>query len=99
MFICLLYPYFKQKQTTSFISFLDALTIEGLVLLVMGLVKKLIDSGAFSSISYIAQKSFFKYNKDYDIYKKDLKDNMGFNYALYLGLYCILLSLILSFFA
>lgn len=99
MFVCLLYPYIKQRQETSFIAFVDALTIEGFVLLVMGLVTRLIRSGAFSSISYVAQRSFFKYSKDYDTYVKDLKDNRGFNYSLYLGIYCIVLSLILSFFA
>ena len=98
MFICLIYPYIKQRQETSFIAFVDALTIEGFVLLVMGLVTKLLRSGAFSSISYVASRSFFKYNKDYNTYVEDIKSNKAFNYSLYLGIYCLLFSLILSYF-
>lgn len=99
MFICLLYPYYKFVKNNSFIPFLDTLTIEGLVLLVMGLVTKLINSGAFSSISYVTQKSFFKYNKDYNTFVNESKENRKFNYSIYLGIYCIVLSLLLSYFS
>ena len=99
MFICLIYPYFKQRQTLSFVAFVDALTIEGFVLFIMGLIVMLFNSGAFSSISYVAQRSFFKYKKDYETYIRESKENKAFNYSLYLGIYCILLSLILSLFA
>ena len=99
MFVCLLYPYFKQKQNHSFIVFIDSLTIEGMVLVVMGLVTRLLNSGAFSALSYAASRKFLKYEKSYEIYKTERYENKGFNYCLYLGIYCILLSLILSFFA
>lgn len=98
MFICLLYPYFKQRQTLSFIAFIDALTIEGLILLIIGILSKALRSDTFGASVYIIQKKFKKYNKDFDTYLNESNRKIGFNYSLYLGIYCLVLSFILSYF-
>lgn len=95
--IVLIYPYYKFRSTNHFIELVDALTIEGLVLFAMGLIKRLMDSGAFSAISYTAQRKFFKYPKDYNAYIQDTKTQISFNYTLWLGVISIVLSFILSF--
>lgn len=93
-----IYPVYKYISTKNFVALCDGFTIEGLVLLVLGLIKVIFDSNSFASTSYIIQKKFFKYNQTYDVYLKDVKTNKGFNYALYIGLVDIIISIIISLF-
>lgn len=97
--ITLLYPLYKYFSTNNYVAFVDALTIEGFILVIIGLVKSLFKSGAFSSTSYIILKTFFKYQKPYEVYLEDTVSYKPFNYPLYLGLIDIALSFILSLFA
>ena len=98
MFICLVYPYIKLKTTNSTVAFIDSLTIEGLVLLIIGISTSIIHSDIYRPVKYIIQKKFYNYNNSYETFVKDISDTKTFNYALYLGLYCVTLSIILSLF-
>lgn len=83
------------------LKFIDALTITGLVLLILGIVYSLIRHGDFDIMEYVSKRSFRKSEmKPYDAFKADKNEERknSMNYPFLVSILLLLLAAILSVF-
>ncbi len=98
----LIYPGYRYFKADNFkmVAFCDAITITSLILLILGLWIHVVGLGGFNAIRYTAKRNFFRYDKSFSEYERELnkqKEN-SFNYPLCLAIILFLLSLLISLF-
>jgi hypothetical protein len=83
------------------LKFIDALTITGLILLILGVVYSLIRHGDFDIMEYVSKRSFRKSEmKSYEAFKSDKNEERknSLNYPFLVSILLLLLAGILSAF-
>ena len=79
--------------------FSDTLLIEGFILVITGVILSFINHGDLDITAYNLKRSFDKSLKPYSVYKKDreAEHRAAFNYPLFLGLCCLIVSIVVAF--
>ncbi|MCR5566290.1 MAG: DUF3899 domain-containing protein [Clostridiales bacterium] len=104
LFPALIYPVFawvSAEEKLKLLKFIDALTIMGLVFLIIGVLFSLIRHGDFDIMEYVAKRSLRKGDvKPFKAFKEDKKENRkdGFNYPFCVCVLLFLAAGILTFF-
>ena len=96
-----LYPLYAylSAESHALLKLIDALTITGLVFLIIGIILSLVYHGDFDITEYVAKRSLSKGNiKSFEAFSSDKKEGTAgkFNYPLFLGLIMIVVSAILG---
>jgi len=98
----LLYPvYVWITAENKLLKFIDALTITGLVFLIIGVIYSLVRHGDFDISEYVAKRSLRKGDvKSFDAFREDKKENRKdrFNYPFCVCILLLLAAGILTFF-
>lgn len=99
----LLYPLFAFLSSgRSLLKLMDAMTVTGLVLIVIGIVFSMIRRGDFDITEYMARRSVRKGDvKPFRAFKDDKKEERkdSLNYPFWTGLLLLLISALLNWFA
>ena len=104
LFPALLYPVYAwiaAEESQKLLKFIDALTIMGLVFLIIGVLFSLVRHGDFDIMEYVAKRSLRKGDiKPFKAFKEDKKENRkdSFNYPFCVCLLLFLTAGILAFF-
>lgn len=101
LLVAFLYPIFKYVSASGdkLLAFLDAATIIGLVMVVLGIVNAMVLHGDFDITEFVTRRAFFrKDTKPYDAFKKDKKEQREgrFNTPLLVGIVMLLICVILT---
>ncbi len=97
----MLYPAYAYLSASSgqLLKLIDALTVTGLVFLILGLVYSLMIHGDFDISEYVARRSLNKGNiKPFRAFKDDKNEERKgkFNYPFFTGLLMLIVSYILA---
>ena len=104
LFPALLYPVYawiSAEGKLKLLKFMDALTVMGLVFLIIGVLVSLVRHGDFDIMEYVAKRSLRKGDiKPFKAFKEDKKENRkdSFNYPFCVCLLLFLTAGILAFF-
>ena len=104
LFPALLYPVYawiSAEENRKLLKFIDALTIMGLVFLIIGVLFSLIRHGDFDIMEYVAKRSLRKGDvKPFKAFKEDKKENRkdSFNYPFCVCILLFAAAGILTFF-
>lgn len=101
LLVAFLYPIFKYVSSSGdkLLAFINASTIIGLVMVVLGLVNAMVLHGDFDITEFVTRRAFFrKDTKPYDAFKKDKKEQREgrFNAPLLVGLIMLALCAVLT---
>ena len=94
-----LYAYFSSGR--SLLKLMDAMTITGLVFIVLGIIYSMVRRGDFDITEYMARRSVRKGNvKPFKTFKEDKKEERkdSLNYPFWTGLALLAVSALLTIF-
>ena len=94
-----LYAYFSSGR--SLLKLMDAMTITGLVFIVLGIIYSMVRRGDFDITEYMARRSVRKGNvKPFQAFKEDKKEERkdSLNYPFWTGLALLAVSALLTIF-
>ena len=95
------YAWISAEEKLKLLKFMDALTVMGLVFLIIGVLVSLVRHGDFDIMEYVAKRSLRKGDiKPFKAFKEDKKENRkdSFNYPFCVCLLLFLAAGILAFF-
>ena len=95
------YVWIATEESLKLLKLIDALTVMGLVFLIIGVVFSLVHHGDFDIMEYVAKRSLRKGDiKPFKAFKEDKKENRkdSFNYPFCVCLLLFLTAGILAFF-
>lgn len=101
LLIACLYPAFAyvSNKENPLLAFINALTIVGIVFVVMGIILSLVVHGDFDITEYVARRAVNKkHMKSYEAFKADKQEKREdhFNYPLLTGIFMIVVSALLT---
>ena len=100
--VTLAYPVvrFARAEGNRLLMFTNALTIIGLILIVMGIFYSFVLHGDLDHVRYTFTRGLSRgIVKDYDAYEQDVKKDRedAFNYPLWLGILYVIVSAVLAY--
>ena len=99
--ITLAYPAIRafSAESNRLMLFCDALTIVGLVLVILGIFYSLALHGDFDRTKFVFLRGLNRTSSPYEKYSKDSEQKRedSFNYPLFLGLFYVLGSVIIAY--
>lgn len=103
LLVACMYPIYAyvSAQTNPLLPCLDAMTIEGFVFIVIGVVYNLIRHGDFDILEYVGKRSLNKGDiKPFQAFQEDKQEKReeAFNYPLFTGLILLVVSALLAVF-
>ena len=98
--IAMAYPAVRalSSEASRLLHLVNAMTVIGLVMIILGVLYNLVLKGDFDITRFIADRAMKHTQKGYKAYKEDREDERegSFNYPLFVGIILIAASIVLS---